>query len=142
MFVELASSCSFPARVSRGGFAPAIHHRFSALCVFLVLAAVLCCGASGCDSTSARKQAPSSPPHKVTLSWTASVSKDVGYRVYRATRSGGPYTIIQFTPITGTSFVDSNVQAGQTYFYVVTAIDRSGVESAYSKEISATVPSP
>jgi TolB protein len=41
-----------------------------------------------------------------------------------------------------TSYTDNAVQAGQTYYYVVTAIDGSGNESAYSTEASATIPSP
>jgi fibronectin type 3 domain-containing protein len=32
--------------------------------------------------------------------------------------------------------------AGQLYYYVVTAVDSSGVESVYSNQASATVPTP
>jgi fibronectin type 3 domain-containing protein len=41
-----------------------------------------------------------------------------------------------------TTFTDSTVVAGTTYFYVVTAVDGSGTESAYSNEAKAVVPSP
>jgi fibronectin type 3 domain-containing protein len=44
------------------------------------------------------------------------------------------------TPVAALTYVDSAVQAAQTYFYVVTSVDSSGVESAYSTEVSATVP--
>jgi len=81
--------------------------------------------------------------HSVALSWTASTSSGVvGYRVYRATQSGGPYTLITNTAVVGTTFTDTTVAAGQTYFYVVTAVDGSGNESVNSNEVSATVPTP
>jgi fibronectin type 3 domain-containing protein len=41
-----------------------------------------------------------------------------------------------------TSYTDSSVEAGQTYFYVTTAVDASGKESANSNQTQATVPSP
>jgi hypothetical protein len=78
--------------------------------------------------------------HSVTLTWTASTSTVSGYNVYRSTVSGGPYTKQTGTPITATSYADSAVSASTTYYYVVTSVDASGVESAYSAEVSATVP--
>jgi hypothetical protein len=80
--------------------------------------------------------------HSATLTWTASTSSVVGYNVYRATISGGPYTLITGSPVAGTTFTDTSVQAGVTYFYVVTAVDASGNESAFSNEALATVPTP
>jgi hypothetical protein len=80
--------------------------------------------------------------HSMTLNWSASTSTVVGYNVYRSTTSGGPYTLITSSPVAGTTYTDTTVQAGVTYFYVVTAVDSSGNESAYSNEASATVPTP
>ena len=77
------------------------------------------------------------------LSWTASTSTVVGYNIYRGTVSGGPYTVkLNATPVSGTSYTDTAVVAGQAYYYVVTAVDSSGVESVYSNQASATVPTP
>jgi fibronectin type 3 domain-containing protein len=78
--------------------------------------------------------------HSVTLSWTASTSAVSGYNVYRSSVSGGPYTKLNSSLVTTTSYTDATVQAGQTYYYVVTSVDSSGNESAYSTEVSATVP--
>ena len=78
--------------------------------------------------------------HSVILSWTPSTSAVVGYYSYSSTKSGGPYTKLSATPVATTTYTDSTVQAGQTYFYVVTAVDSQSVESAYSAEISASVP--
>ena len=80
--------------------------------------------------------------HSSTLSWTPSTSSVVGYYVYRGTQTGGPYAKLNDTPISLTTYTDSAVQAGQTYFYVATSVDLSNVESAFSNESSATIPTP
>jgi hypothetical protein len=80
--------------------------------------------------------------HSATLSWDASTSTVVGYYVYRGTQSGGPYTKLNSSPVSGLSFTDTSLQAGQSYFYVATAADSNGVESAFSNEIPATIPTP
>jgi hypothetical protein len=82
-------------------------------------------------------------PHSVDLSWTASTSSGVaGYNVYRGSQSGGPYTLVNSSVITGSSFTDSTVVSGSTYFYVTTAVDGSLVESTYSNEAQAVIPIP
>jgi titin len=77
----------------------------------------------------------------VTLSWTGSATSGVtGYNVYRGTTSGGESTTpLNSSPVTGTTFRDTNVQAGQTYYYVVTAVDGS-TQSSDSNQASAVVP--
>lgn len=79
-------------------------------------------------------------PHSVALTWTASTSVVSGYNVYSSTVTGGPYTKLNSTPVASTGYTDSTVQSGLTYFYVVTSVDSNGVESAFSAEVSATVP--
>jgi fibronectin type 3 domain-containing protein len=54
--------------------------------------------------------------------------------------SGGPYTKLTSTLLVATTYVDTAVLTGQTYFYVATSVDSSGVESADSMEVSATIP--
>ena len=78
--------------------------------------------------------------HTVTLSWTPSSSSFSGFNVYRSTVSGGPYTKSDVSLITSETYTDSNVTSGQTYYYVATEIDPSGNESAYSTQVSATIP--
>lgn len=74
----------------------------------------------------------------IDLSWDPSDSPDVvAYNVYRSIASGEQY--IRVGQVTGTAFTDNNVNQGMTYFYVVTAVDRSGEESLYSDEVSGTV---
>jgi len=38
------------------------------------------------------------------------------------------------------AFSDTNVQSGQTYYYVVTAVNNSGLESGYSNAVQAVIP--
>ena len=42
----------------------------------------------------------------------------------------------------GATYAGNNVQAGQTYYYVSTAVDSSNNESVYSNEAQAVIPSP
>jgi hypothetical protein len=83
-------------------------------------------------------------PRTVALSWTASTSPNVtGYNVYRGAISGGPYpTKVNAALIVGTSYTDTNVLAGQTYYYVATAMDGNNNESAYSNQAQAVIPPP
>lgn len=87
--------------------------------------------------------ATAAPPPSVTLSWNASTSSGVdGYNLYRGTVSGGPYTRLNSTLNTTMSATDNTVAAGQTYYYVTTAVNSAGTESAYSNQVQAIVPSP
>jgi hypothetical protein len=78
--------------------------------------------------------------YSTSLSWTASTSSVMGYNVYRSTASGGPYAKLNPNVDSNTSYSDASVQAGLIYYYVVTSLDSSGVESAYSNQASVTIP--
>jgi hypothetical protein len=83
------------------------------------------------------------PQHSVNLGWNTSTSVGViGYNIYRAAVLGGPYTKIN-SALDATPYdTDNSVQAGQTYYYVVTAVDSTGVESGYSNQVQALIPTP
>jgi uncharacterized repeat protein (TIGR01451 family) len=83
---------------------------------------------------------------QVDLSWSPSAEPDLaGYNVYRSTT---PPVSIGGTPlnssalITTTSYTDPGLSNGTTYYYVVTAVDETGHESAASTEVSATPQEP
>jgi fibronectin type 3 domain-containing protein len=71
---------------------------------------------------------------QVSLNWTASAFA-TSYNVKSATTSGGPYTTIG--TITGTSFVNTGLVNGTTYYFIVSALNYLG-ESTDSSEASAT----
>lgn len=77
----------------------------------------------------------------VSLSWSADSSATGGYNVYSSTTSGGPYNLLTSNPVTTPSYTDNTVQAGLTYYYVVTAINAStNLESTYSNQATASIP--
>jgi len=80
--------------------------------------------------------------HSVSLSWSESSTNVVGFNVYRGIVSGGPYTLVNLSPVTPEQYLDTSVTAGQTYYYVATAVDSWGNESDYSTESAVTIPSP
>jgi hypothetical protein len=79
-------------------------------------------------------------PNSVALSWTASTSTVTGYNVYRGTISGGPYAQLNSSLVTAVNYTDSTVTAGVTYYYVITAVNSSNVESADSNQATAVIP--
>jgi len=99
-------------------------------------------GSTGNGTTPASTQnGAADGAHLATLTWNASVSTGVvGYYVYRATQNGGPYTKLNPTPAAGTSYQDADVADGMTYYYVLTAANSTGAESAYSDPVSGTIP--
>jgi len=76
----------------------------------------------------------------VLLSWNADTGSISGYNTYRSTVSGGPYSKLTASPQPATSYTDLAVQSGTTYYYVVTAVSTSSMESGYSNQAEATVP--
>ena len=79
--------------------------------------------------------------HGVMLNWNSSIASGaVGYNVYRGDGSGGPYMRLNYSKLPATNYTDSAVQAGQTYYYVVTAINSGNLESDFSKEVVAPIP--
>jgi hypothetical protein len=76
---------------------------------------------------------------QVTLSWTAG-SGATSYNLYRAAESGYESPIAPVvTGITGTSYTDTNLNSGTTYYYQVVAVNSSG-PSGFSPEAHATTP--
>ena len=78
--------------------------------------------------------------YSVLLNWAASASSVTGYNVYSSTVSGGPYAKLTPAPVGATDYTDDSVQQGNTYYYVVTAVNSQNQESAYSTQVSANVP--
>jgi hypothetical protein len=78
--------------------------------------------------------------HSVQLNWNPSASTVVGYNVYRSTLNGSAYSKINSGLLPALAYEDASVQSGTTYYYVVTAVDSSGDESADSNQATAVIP--
>jgi len=113
---------------------------------FFVVSAVNSAGESGNSNQASATPQLSVPPAptnlaatpgdaQVSLSWNAS-SGATSYNVKRSTTSGGPYTTIA-TGVTSTSFTNTGLTNGTTFFFVVSAVNSAG-ESGNSNQASAT----
>jgi fibronectin type 3 domain-containing protein len=114
---------------------------------FYVVSAVNSAGESANSAeVNATPTAPVAPPAapaglmatpgnaQIILRWTASAGA-TSYHLKRGTTSGGPYTQVA-TPV-ATTFTDTGLTNGATYYYVVSALNTAG-ESANSAQASAT----
>jgi fibronectin type 3 domain-containing protein len=77
----------------------------------------------------------------VQLAWSPNPESDIsGYGIYRTQTPGVGFTKINSGLASGASFTDSTVLPGNTYYYIITAVNTSGLQSAFSSEVLATVP--
>lgn len=77
--------------------------------------------------------------YKDILSWNASSTQGVVYRVYKGSISGGPYNQI-VGGLTKLTYTDKNIPTG-TWYYVATAyLKQTKQESVYSNETKAVIP--
>ena len=90
--------------------------------------------------TAALTVTPSTALHSVALSWNASTSLNVvSFSLYRSTMQGASYGLTA-SAIGGLTYKDQSVQAGTTYYYVVTAVDSQDRESTRSNETRVVIP--
>lgn len=76
-----------------------------------------------------------------TLTWNANTEGDLaGYKVYRATASGAYGEALASIPAGTISYQATGLVSHTTYFFVVTAYDSAGNESAVSNEVSKSIP--
>lgn len=74
---------------------------------------------------------------QITLAWNPSPTPDVtGYSIYYGPATG-TYNQVVRVGNTNTATIPDLI-VGQTYYFVATAVDSSGLESGYSNEISYT----
>lgn len=86
----------------------------------------------------------------VSLTCTSPGSNALAFNFYRATVSGGPYTIIGTSPmVSACAYTDTSVNLGTTYYYVATSLDiavgsicpaGTSCESGYSNQATAVIP--
>jgi hypothetical protein len=117
---------------------------------YYVVSAVNSVGESANSNEASATPAPPPPPGaptnltatagngQVSLSWTGS-SGATSYNIKRGTSPDGETLVA--SGVTMTSYVDSGLSNGTTYYYVVTAVNSSG-ESSNSNEANATPTAP
>ena len=76
-----------------------------------------------------------------SLTWVESIGAS-GYTIKRATKSGGPYTVIAKN-IASAAYSDKQIRAGTLYYYTVSALNKKGESAnAFETAIAAGLPSP
>jgi len=79
----------------------------------------------------------------VDLSWSINVETDLaGYRVYRSEQEGVRGQLLTPDLLPTPAVRDTSVQPGHRYWYMVTAVDRAGNESAPSAPVGVEVTQP
>jgi predicted phage tail protein len=127
------------------GVRPLVAQCFARSVLSCFLLSMLACGGS-LSATNGGGPSPTptptpTPPSSIALNWNASTSANVtSYNVYRSTIAVGPYTKIAANT-SQTTYVDSDIQPGGTYYYVVTAVNSSGLESQPSNQATVSIPS-
>jgi hypothetical protein len=77
------------------------------------------------------------------LSWSINPENDLaGYRIYRSEQQDERGRSLQVELLLSPSYRDVSVQAGHRYWYVVTAVDRAGNESAPSEPVLVDLTKP
>ena len=80
---------------------------------------------------------------EVDISWSMNTETDLaGYHVYRSEQQGTPGQLVTPDLLLSPAYRDTSVQSGHHYWYQVTAVDRSGNESAPSVPVAAEVAQP
>jgi hypothetical protein len=80
---------------------------------------------------------------EVDLSWSINVEPDLGgYRVYRSEQRDSKGELLTPDPLLSPAYRDTSVQPGHHYWYSVTAVDRTGNESAPSPPVALDVAQP
>jgi fibronectin type 3 domain-containing protein len=74
---------------------------------------------------------------QISLSWVSATDNIgvSGYNIYRATSSLGPFVIAGTTP--ATSFTNTGLTSGTTYYYIVKAFDGVPSESTVSSNVAS-----
>jgi hypothetical protein len=77
----------------------------------------------------------------IALDWDDNTEEDLaGYNIYRSIASGSGYSKLNAMALIDSQYTDNTGVGGETYYYVVTAVDTSWNESDDSNEASVTTP--
>jgi fibronectin type 3 domain-containing protein len=75
-----------------------------------------------------------------TLTWDSNTDSDLaGYKIYQAIASGVYGAALATVPAGTVTYQATGLSANTTYFFVITAYDIAGNESAYSNEVSKSI---
>ena len=77
---------------------------------------------------------------QIRLNWSPVIGDKLnGYNIYRNLTGEEPWTLIKTVGISATDFIDKDTYPGNAYYYAVTAVKESGMQSRLSPIASAQV---
>ena len=79
----------------------------------------------------------------IKVAWSDNPSAaydETGFEIYRATQAGGPYNLTKINPANVLSYTDTDLKSGQSYYYVIRAINKNGA-AVLSNETTTTTDS-
>jgi len=94
-----------------------------------------------CPVTSAPATIAATAQPGVLLPAWSPVANATGYNLYRATNTAGPFTLVA-AGLASTSYADYSATSGQTYYYVVQALNSCGGSTNSSPTAITTLPLP
>jgi hypothetical protein len=116
-----------------------------ALIKSILIASLGCSGlATGCGS----EESPPEPPSNLelemvegqpSLTWVDNSDDEIHFMVLRRVGGEGMFTVVAEPPADSTTHTDTMVTSGETYSYVVVAMNNAG-SSESTNEVSATIP--
>lgn len=120
-------------------------------CLGLILPGLVALAGCGAISPSAASHSsasgnptpPTSTSYQVDLSWDIPDSSSdpiVGYNVYRSASGAAHYQLLNNVLNADPTWIDNTVSGGAAYDYIVTSVDKSGVESAPSNTLNLNIP--
>ena len=126
--------------------APSLQSLFALAASLLLVSAYGCGGSGSGDTSSSARPSPGSSSGTVTLSWTpptqnidGSYLTDLaGYNIYYGVRQGEYDNRINISNPGIATYVVTNLSP-DTYYFVATSFNTSGVESPYSSEVTKVV---
>jgi fibronectin type 3 domain-containing protein len=112
------------------------------IAIIITIAMLGACGGGGGASQTTATAVPDSPSNitgtagnaQALIHWTAA-NNSAGYRLFRSTTSGGPYTLIITT--SNTAYTDTGLANGTVYYYIASAYNNAG-QSSPTAQISVT----
>jgi fibronectin type 3 domain-containing protein/predicted esterase len=73
----------------------------------------------------------------IQLQWADRSADETAFELWRATDSTGNYSLLNTLQSNSTTYFDSNLIAGATYYYIIRAI-KNNVQSAFTNPVAAT----
>ena len=72
----------------------------------------------------------------IYLEWDSNSERDLaGYHVYRSLTPGTGYVRANRALLSSNKYLDDSLESERVFYYVVTAVNRQGLESAFSQEL-------